>query len=100
MVSHHEVPMEVGQLLGDGDVIAHRHVPEPGRVGRSGDRRQLVGAGLGLPRLGVQRALGLDRQLHADHEPARRKDRRHDLTGCQIGAAVATADGLPPRPAH
>ena len=59
----------VGLLGGDGDVVTHPHVGEAGVVGGPGDGGQLVGPGTGLPRLGVDRGLRLDRELHAHRQP-------------------------------
>ena len=91
----------VGLLGRDGDVVAHGHVPEAGLVGRPGDRRQLVGAGARLPTARRRSWLWdwIGSCMPTTRRPAGRID-CHDLTQCQIGAAVATADGLPPRPAH
>jgi hypothetical protein len=66
-----------GPVLGDGQVVAHGQVPEAGLVGRPCDRTQLVGAGVRLPRLDVEGALGLDGELHPVHEAPGRQDCGH-----------------------
>jgi hypothetical protein len=57
-----------GEAPRDGDVVAAREVVEAGAVGDSGDFGEVVRAGCGLPGLGVDRALRLDRELHSIDE--------------------------------
>ena len=68
------------QVRGHGNVIADRHVTQPGLIGGRCDTGQLGGTGIGLPRLNKGGALRLDRQLnapklltltdHGDHRPS------------------------------
>ncbi|KJY45469.1 hypothetical protein VR46_14610 [Streptomyces sp. NRRL S-444] len=66
-----------GEPARDGDVVTGGDVPEAGPVGGPRHLGEVDGGGRGLPGLGVDGALRLDRELHPVDQPALRKHARH-----------------------